>query len=192
MWRIDANPIILLRWCNCEVNLLVAGRSHMRSIVECVVLLIGCSSFVSELERVCSCWMDSDLLLHESWCFSSTYYLNMMWCTVGRELCGVQWFGLVIHLIEDRHTMLNYYFKYAWLQTSIGRCQTRGVMWEVRMVVHVFRSCGSVPRSNFTMICGAWCDVCRNDNYAYSLQVARSTHMHCAICVVLPQAIRDM
>ena len=33
----------------------------MRSIVERIVLLIGCSSFVSELERGFSCWMDSDM-----------------------------------------------------------------------------------------------------------------------------------
>jgi len=61
----------------------------MRSIVERIVLLIGCSSFVSELERGFSCWMNSDLLLHESWCFSSTYCWNSMLSTVGRELCGV-------------------------------------------------------------------------------------------------------
>jgi hypothetical protein len=54
-------------------------------------------------------------------------------------------------------------------------------MWEVRMVDHVFRSCGCLPRWNFTLICGAWCDVCRNDNYAYSLHVARSTHTLCCI-----------
>jgi hypothetical protein len=33
--------------------------------------------------------------------------------------------------------------------------------------------------------------VCRNDNYAYSLHVARSTHTLC-ICVVLFPAMRDM
>ena len=54
-------------------------------------------------------------------------------------------FGLFMHRIVDRHMMLTYYFKYALLYWTIADVRDYD-MWEVRMVVHVYRSCGSVPR----------------------------------------------
>ena len=73
-------------------------------------------------------------------------------------IVGSSWpkciFGLFMHLIEDRHMMLTYYFKYALLYWTLADVRDYD-MWDVRMSVHLFRSCGSVRRSNFTMICGA-------------------------------------
>ena len=50
-----------------------------------------------------------------------------------------------MHRIVDRHMMLTYYFKYAVLYWTVADERDYD-MWEVRMVVHVYRSCGSVPR----------------------------------------------
>ena len=67
-----------------------------------------------------------------------------MACSVGSSwpICI---FGLFMHRIVDRHMMLTYYFKYALLYWRIADVRDSD-MWEVRMVVHVYRSCGSVPR----------------------------------------------
>ncbi len=64
-------------------------------------------------------------------------------------IVGSSWpiciFGLFMHLIEDRHMMLTYYFKYASLYWTLADDRDYD-MCEVRMVVHVFRSGGCVPR----------------------------------------------
>lgn len=67
-----------------------------------------------------------------------------MACSVGSSwpICI---FGLFMHRIVDRCMMLTYYFKYALLYWTIADVRDYD-MWEVRMVVHVYRSCGSVPR----------------------------------------------
>ena len=67
-----------------------------------------------------------------------------MACSVGSSwpICI---FGLFMHRIVDRHMMLTYYFKYAILYWTVADERDYD-MWEVRMVVHVYRSCGSVPR----------------------------------------------
>ena len=67
-----------------------------------------------------------------------------MACSVGSSwpMCI---FGLFMHRIVDRYMMLTYYFKYALLYWTIADVRDYD-MWEVRMVVHVYRSCGSVPR----------------------------------------------
>ena len=67
-----------------------------------------------------------------------------MACSVGSSwpICI---FGLFMHRIVDRHMMFTYYFKNALLYWTIADVRDYD-MWEVRMVVHVYRSCGSVPR----------------------------------------------